>query len=72
MRIYTTWMAYNGEVGITHSGDYYEMSTGKQMQRCEHQGSLYYRVLGSKKRYSYRKCNKTKIKQRVEVVIMPF
>lgn len=72
MHIYTKWVCYSGEIGITDKGEFFELSTGKQLLRCEHQGSVYYRSYGSKKRYSYKKCNETKELKRVEIILCPF
>jgi hypothetical protein len=72
MDIYTTWVSYNGLVGITKDGDYYELNTGLQMFKEVHQGSLYYRAFKSKKRYSYKKCNETKILKAVKIIEIPF
>lgn len=70
--IFTTWISYNGLVGITKDGEYYELKTGLQMFKEVHQGSLYYRAFKSKKRYSWKKMNATKKKEVVQVMEMPF
>ena len=72
MLIFTTWTCYNGEVGVTLDGEYYEIGTGKKLHQEYHKGALYYRANGSKKRYSWKKCNETKIEKQVEIIQLPF
>jgi hypothetical protein len=72
MVIYTKWVSYNGIIGITIEGNYYEIKTGKKMFREYHNGSLYYRIVGSNKRYSYKKCNETKELKKIEIIELPF
>lgn len=72
MNIYTKWVAYNGKVGITEKGEYYDMSTTVQLHKEVHQGALYYRATSSKKRYSWKKCNKTKEAKKEIIIILPF
>jgi hypothetical protein len=72
MTIYTTWVCYNGKVGVTLKGEYYDLLTGKQMFKEVHQGAIHYRAFGSKKRYSWKKCNETKVKKEIEIIQIPF
>lgn len=60
MEIYTKWVCYDGQVGVTESGVYYEISTGIKMKREYYQSAIYYRARSSTKRYSWLKCNRTK------------
>ena len=60
MFTYTKWTSYNGEVGITEKGEYFDLKTGMKLHKEVHQGSIYYRRRTSTKRYSWRKCNETK------------
>ena len=72
MTIWTKWVAYNGEIGVTESGEFFEISTGTQLNREYHNGQIKYRKFGSEKRYSWRKLNKTKKLKSVEIIEMPF
>ena len=72
MIIYTTHICYDGGIGVTSSGEYYELERGILLNREYHNGAIYYRANGSKKRYSWKKCNETKISKRVQIIIMPF
>lgn len=72
MQIFTKWVCYNGAIGITENGEYYELETGKIMKREVHAGALYYRCTSSNKRYSWSKCNSAKELKRIEINICPF
>jgi hypothetical protein len=70
--IFTTWISYNGLIGVTKDGEYYELKTGKKLNREYHNGALYYRANKSKKRYSWNKINIMKKEEVVQVMVMPF
>jgi hypothetical protein len=70
--IFTNWVCYDGKVGVTEAGDYFELCSGVLLKKEVHAGALYYRAVGSKKRYSWRKCNRTKILKRIEIIKLPF
>lgn len=70
--IVTRWVCYMGMVGVTRSGEYYELSSGKLMEQEVHCGALYYRAIGSKRRYSWKKCNDTKGLKEIEILQLPF
>lgn len=70
--ILTKWIAYNGKVGITESGEYYDLETGIRLNREYHNGAIYYRAFRSKTRYSWKKCNDTKVKKVVKIIEIPF
>jgi hypothetical protein len=72
MQIYTTHVCYDGRIGVTAKGEYYELPTGTLLMRECHQGAIYYRAFKSKKRYSWKKCNETKLTKVVEIINMPF
>jgi hypothetical protein len=72
MQIYTTHICYEGKVGVTSKGEYYELSTATLLVREYHQGAIYYRAFKGKKRYSWKKCNETKQPKVVEIIDMPF
>lgn len=72
MDIFTKWLCYDGLVGVTESGEYYEINTGAIMNREVHAGAIYYRAFSSSKRYSWRKCNLTKIEKRLQIIQIPF
>lgn len=68
--IFTKWVSLG--VGITENGDYYELATGKKLNREYFAGAIYYRAVGSSKRYSFKKLNENKILKKVEIIEMPF
>ncbi len=70
--LFTKWMAYDGRVGITNDGEYYDLENNKKLVREVHCGAIYYRAIASKKRYSWNKCNKTKQLKSVEIIKLPF
>ena len=70
--ILTKWIAYNGKVGITESGEYYDLKTGIRLNREYHNGAIYYRAFRSKTRYSWKKCNDTKVEKVVKIIEIPF
>jgi hypothetical protein len=72
MAIFTTWLAYEGKIGITENGEYYDMGIGVKLIREVHCGAIYYRAISSKKRYSWSKANRTKLRKKVEIIEMPF
>jgi hypothetical protein len=72
MKIYTKWIAYYGLVGVTENYEYYDLTTCKKLIKEVHQGSIYYRENGSKKRYSFKKINKTKKLEKIEIINLPF
>ena len=72
MQIYTKWIAYNGIIGITENYEYYDLNTNKKLIKEVHQGSIYYRENGSKKRFSFNKINKTKQLKKIEIMNLPF
>lgn len=72
MVILTKWVCYDGKVGVTSNGEYYELSTGKKLNKEYYSGSISFRAIGSNKRYSYKKCNKTKIQEEIEILETPF
>jgi hypothetical protein len=72
MYIFTTHLCYDGKIGVTGNGEYYDLETGKRLNREYHNGAIYYRCIGSKKRYSWKKCNDTKIAKSVKIIEMPF
>jgi len=72
MEIWTKWIAYNGEIGITENGEFYEISTGTQLKREYHNGQIKYRKFASQKRYSWIKLNQTKKIKSVEIIHIPF
>ena len=72
MDILTKWVCFNGLVGITKDGNYYDLSSGKLLNKEYYAGALSYRAVGSKKRYSYKKCNETKTLKEVKIIEMPF
>lgn len=51
MTIWTKWVTYNEEIGITENGEFFEISTGTQLNREYHNGQIKYRKFGSEKRY---------------------
>lgn len=67
MIIYTKWTCYGGEIGVTAKGEYYNLSSGVKLNREYHQVAIYYRARASTKRYSWSKCNRTRIKSIVEI-----
>lgn len=72
MVILTKWVCYDGKVGVTSNGEYYEISTGKKLNKEYYAGAISFRSIGSNKRYSYKKCNKTKIQKEIEILQTPF
>jgi hypothetical protein len=72
MTIYTTHICYDGKIGVTSNGEYYELETGTKLKREYHNGAIYYRAIGSKTRYSWKKCNDTKIEKAVKIIEVPF
>ncbi len=72
MTIYTKWIAYDGLVGVTENYEYYDLTNCKRLIKEVHQGSIYYRENGSKKRYSFKKINKTKKLEKIEIINLPF
>ena len=72
MQIFTKWICYNGKVGVTENGEYFDIETGSIMNREVHAGAFYYRPRSSNKRFSYNKCNQSKILKRVEIIQFPF
>lgn len=72
MAIFTKWVCYNGKVGVTETGDYFELPEGIIMKKEVHAGALYYRANKSTKRYSWKKCNATKVLKKVEIIELPF
>lgn len=72
MNIYTNWIAYNELIGITKNYEYYNLKTNKKLIKEVHQGAIYYREYGSKKRYSFNKINKTKQLKEIEIIELPF
>lgn len=72
MSIFTKWVCYGGKIGVTETGDYYELSTGVVLKKEVHAGALYYRAISSNKRYSWSKCNRTKVLKRIEIIELPF
>jgi hypothetical protein len=72
MNIYTTHVCYDSDIGVTFDGKYYELNRGILLKREYHNGAIYYRAIGSKKRYSWKKCNETKVKKIVEIIVVPF
>lgn len=72
MKIWTKWVAYHGEIGITECREFYEISTGIKLKREYHNGQIKYRKSGSQKRYSWRKLNQTKKVKTVELIEVPF
>ena len=70
--IFTKWVCYNGKVGVTETGEYYEIESCKLLTIEHHAGALYYRTKSSNKRYSWAKCNRTKVLKRIEIIDMPF
>jgi hypothetical protein len=72
MNIYTTYVCYDGKIGVTLNGEYYDLERGVLLKREYHNGAIYYRAIGSKKRYSWKKCNETKVEKVVEIIVVPF
>ncbi len=72
MNIYTTHVCYDGKIGVTAKGEYYDLDRGILLKREYHNGAIYYRAIGSKTRYSYNKCNQTKVKKSVQIINVPF
>ena len=72
MQVYTTHVCYNGKIGVTSEGEYYDLETGIRLNREYHNGAIYYRAFRSKTRYSWKKCNDTKVEKVVEIIQMPF
>lgn len=72
MIIFTTWVSYGGKLGITNDGEYYDLEFGIKLNREVHCGAIYYRASTSKKRYSWSKANRTKLRKKVEIIEMPF
>jgi len=72
MQIFTKWTAYDGLIGITERGEYFDMKLGIQLFKEVHCGAIYYRAISSKKRYSYNKANTTKKLEKKEITIIPF
>ena len=72
MAIFTKWICYKGAVGVTDDGDYYDLLSGKIMNKEIHAGALYYRAVKSAKRYSWRKCNNSKVLKCMEIIKLPF
>lgn len=72
MDIWTNWVCYDDKVGITKNGEFYELSTMTKLIREYHNGQIKYRKNGCTKRYSWNKCNKTKILKKVLIIELPF
>ena len=72
MSIFTNWVCYDGKVDVTENGDYFDLEKGVIMNREVHAGAFYYRSRSSNKRFSYNKCNQSKILKRVEIIQLPF
>ena len=70
MSIFTKYTGYSGKVGVTDAGEYYDMQLQALMKREYHLGAIYYRI--GNKRYSWNKCNHTKIEKRIEILNYPF
>lgn len=72
MSILTEWVCFNGKVGVTSNGEYYDLSNFKKLHKEYYAGSISYRAVGSKIRYSWKKCNDTKVEKQVEIPLCPF
>lgn len=72
MIVFTKWVCYGGRIGVAESGDYYELASGLCLRQEVHAGALYYRAIASNKRYSWKKCNETKILKRIKIIELPF
>ena len=72
MNIFTTHLCYEGKIGVTGNGEYYDLESGLRLNREYHNGAIYYRAYKSKTRYSWKKCNDTKFRKVVKILEMPF